>query len=150
MDIEKITELFKSIKDNPTVIIGLVFASIGTIASGSYVMITKYNEISAIVTGFDGVQGDAASALKKIDLLAQKVESIESRVNSLGDTLNKVQDKTSEALLAGRQGQTVAESTRTETRSQIQAIKSEVQIALDAVKTEMNALRKATTNRLGN
>ena len=40
--------------------------------------------------------------------------------------------------------------TANETRAQIVSIKAEVQAALDAVKVEMNAIRRATTNRLGN
>jgi hypothetical protein len=41
MDLNKIIELFKSIKDNPTVIIGIVFASIGTLINPKYLFFVE-------------------------------------------------------------------------------------------------------------
>ena len=62
MKLEEIIKLFESIKDNPTVIWGIIFASLGTIASVSYVGITKYNEVNAIISGYDDTSSDAATA----------------------------------------------------------------------------------------
>jgi hypothetical protein len=142
MDLNKIIELFKSIKDNPTVIIGLVFASIGTIASGSYVVITKYNEIDGIVTGYAETQAQASKAVRDIEYLKE-------RVNSQAETIMKLQEKAGDGYMLAREAKVVADSTQKEARSGIAGIKSELDIQNNSLRSEMQAIRRATVNPLG-
>jgi hypothetical protein len=60
----------------------------------------------------------------------------------------KLQDRTSEALMSAREGKTISDSSQKEVRSQLTLIRAEVQASLDAVKAEMNALKRASTNPL--
>ena len=142
MDLNKIIELFKSIKDNPTVIIGLVFASIGTIASGSYVVITKYNEIDGIVTGYAETQAQACKAVRDIEYLKE-------RVSSQAETIMKLQEKAGDGFMIAREAKVIADSTQKEARSGIAGIKSELDIQNNSLRSEMQAIRRATVNPLG-
>ena len=143
MNIEKILEVIKSIKDNPTVLVTIVFASIGTIASGSYVAITKYNEISAMVSGYDDTSSDASTAKRKVEALTEKV-------NTQQETIIRMQEKLSEALINAKEAKIIAESTQKEARASANAQKVELEVTASSLKSEMNSLKKATTNRLGN
>jgi ABC-type phosphate transport system auxiliary subunit len=143
MNLDKIIELFNSIKNNPTAIIGIVFASIGTIASGSYYLITKGNEVNSIITSYDETAGQASSALRKVEVLTE-------RVNAQQEAIIKLQERTSEALLNAREAKIVAESTQKEARASANATKVELEVTAQSLKSEMNTLKRATTNRLGN
>jgi hypothetical protein len=50
--------------------------------------------------------------------------------------------------MAARESRTISESSQKEVRSQLTLIRAEVQASLDAVKAEMNALKRASTNPL--
>lgn len=143
MKLEDITKLLESIKNNPTAIWGIIFASLGTIATVSYQAITKYNAVSAIVTGYDDTSSDASAAKRG-------VESLTERVNSQQETLIKLQEKTSDALLDAREAKITAESTQKEARASALAQKTELDATANALHSEMNSIKRATTNRLGN
>lgn len=143
MNFDKILELIKSIKDNPTVLVTIVFASIGTIASGSYIAITKYNEISSMISSYDDTAGDASSAKRR-------VETLEKRVQEQQETIIRIQERLSEALINSKEAKIMAESTQKEARASANAQKVELDATAQAIKSEMNSLKKATTNRLGN
>lgn len=141
MDLNKLIELVKNIKDNPTVIIGIVFASVGTIASGSYYIITKANEINSIITNYDETAGQASKAIREVEYLKEKV-------NSQSETIIKLQEKTGDALMNAREAKVVADSTQKESRSAVAGIKSELDIQNNALRSEMQAIRRATVNPL--
>ena len=143
MKLEEITKLFESIKNNPTVIWGIIFASLGTIGTVSYQAITKYNAVSAIVTGYDDTASDASKA-------KDGVEALTARVNSQQETIMKLQEKTSDALLDAREAKIIAESTQKEARAAALAQKTELDATTNALRSEMNSIKRATTNRLGN
>jgi len=143
MKLQEITKLFESIKENPTVIWGIVFASLGTIATVSYQGITKYNEVTAIISGYDDTSSTAADAKRKVDNLVE-------RVNAQQETIMKLQEKTSDALLNAREAKITAESTQKEARSAAIAQKTELDATTLALRSEMNSIKRATTNRLGN
>lgn len=142
MDLNKIIELFKSIKNNPTVIIGIVFASIGTIASGSYYIITKANEINAIITNYDETAGQAKKAMREVEYLKE-------RVSSQAETIIKLQEKAGDGFMTAREAKVIAESTQKESRSAIAGIKSELDVQNNSLRSEMQAIRRATVNPLG-
>jgi len=143
MKLEEITKLFESIKNNPTVIWGIIFASLGTIGTFSYQAITKYNAVSAIVTGYDDTASDASKA-------KDGVENLTARVNAQQEPLMKLQEKASDALLDAREAKITAESTQKEARASALAQKTELDATTNALRSEMNSIKRATTNRLGN
>ena len=142
MKLEDLKSLFDSLKNNPMAIWGIVFASLGTIGTASYQGITKYNEISSMVTGYDDTASTASTAHRKVETLIE-------RVNAQQDAIIKLQERSSEALLNAREAKIVAESTQKEARASANATKVELEVTANALRSEMNTLKRASTNRLG-
>jgi hypothetical protein len=142
MKLDEIKEILNSLKNNPMAIYGIVFASIGTIASASYVGITQYNKVASILESFDDTAGTASSAKRKTEVLEEKV-------NNQQESIIKIQEKLSDALINAREAKVLAESATKEARSSANATKVELQIQTEMLRSEMNTLKRATTNRLG-
>lgn len=142
MKLEDVKSVLDSLKNNPMAIWGIVFASIGTIATVTYQGITKYNDISAIVSGYDDTASTAGAAHRKVETLIE-------RVNAQQEAIIKLQERSSEALLNAREAKIVAESTQKEARASANATKVELQVQTEMIRSEMNTLKRASTNRLG-
>ena len=142
MKLEDVKSILDSLKNNPMAIWGIVFASIGTIATVTYQGITKYNDISAIVSGYDDTASTAGTAHRKVETLIE-------RVNAQQEAIIKLQERSSEALLNAREAKIVAESTQKEARASANATKVELQVQTEMIRSEMNTLKRASTNRLG-
>ena len=143
MKLEEIVKLFESIKDNPTVIWGIIFASLGTIGSVSYVGITKYNEVNAIISGYDDTSIDAATAKRK-------VESLEKQMAEQRETVMKMQERLADTMINAREAKIIAESTQKEARASASATATQLEVTTSTLRSEMNSIKRATTNRLGN
>ena len=143
MNLDKILELIKSIKDNPTVLVTIVFASVGTIATVTYQGITYFNEGKEMVTTYGETASTASYAKRKVDLLEEKVISQQ-------ETIIKMQEKLSDALMASREAKVLSDSTQKELRAGLSAQKIELEVTAQSLKSDMNTLKRATTNRLGN
>ena len=146
---EKANTYVDWIKKN-TILVGILTTFLPAVFIGGYQAITELNkakdalsQFTDIVDGFDELKG-------KVKTLEQANENLKERLNTQQESMIKLQDKTSDALLNAREGKITAESTQKESRAQISSIRVEVQSSLDAVKTEMNAVKRATSNRLGN
>lgn len=60
-----------------------------------------------------------------------------------------MQEKLSDALMASREAKIVSESTQKEARASANAQKVELEVTAASLKSEMNTLKRVTTNRLG-
>jgi uncharacterized glyoxalase superfamily protein PhnB len=142
MKLDDIKELLNSIKNNPMAIYGIVFASIGTIASGSYVAITKYNEVKNIIESYDDTTGTASSAKRK-------VEALEEQVAQQRETVMKLQERLADAMINAREAKIMAESATKEARASATATSVQLEVTTQTLRSEMNSIKRATTNRLG-
>jgi hypothetical protein len=148
-DIEKLEEatnkLHKVIdwaKQN-TMLVGILVTIIPGVAVFGYNAITKFNEVKGMYQDFGDVSSNASSAKRK-------VESLEEKVQDQRETIIKLQERLAEAVMAAREAKIVSESNQKELRAGLAAQKVELQVTSDSLKLEMSAVRKATTNRLGN
>jgi hypothetical protein len=142
MKLDDIKSLLDSIKNNPMAIYGIVFASIGTICSASYVGITQYNKVSSILESYDDTSGTASSAKRK-------VEALEQQVSQQRETVMKLQERLADAMINAREAKIMAESATKEARASANATKVELQVQTEMIRSEMNTIKRATTNRLG-
>jgi hypothetical protein len=108
-----------------------------------YYAITELNKAIEIRDNFTQVAEDAALAKRKVLVLEEKLS--EQR-----ETIAKLQDRTSDATINSREAKIVAESTQKELRSGLAAQKVELDVTTSTLRSEMNTLKRATTNRLGN
>lgn len=126
-----------------TMIVGILITGIPAIGAFSYTAITKFNEVKGMYEDFDGVSGAAFGSKRK-------VEALEEKVQDQRETIIKLQERLNYAVMDSREAKIVAESVQKELRAGMAAQKVELEVTSSALRSEMNSLKRATTNRLGN
>jgi predicted ribosome quality control (RQC) complex YloA/Tae2 family protein len=125
-----------------TMVAGFIIAGVPAILGAGYTGITKFNEVKEMYEGYSETASSASAAERKAKILEEKVA--EQR-----ETIAKMQERLAEALMAAREAKIVAESTQKELRSGLAAQKVELDVTSSTLRSEMNTLKRATTNRLG-
>jgi predicted ribosome quality control (RQC) complex YloA/Tae2 family protein len=126
-----------------TMVAGFIIAGVPAILGAGYTGITKFNEVKEMYEGYSDTASSASAAERKVKIL-------EERVADQRETIAKMQERLAEALMAAREAKIVAESTQKELRSGMAAQKVELDVTSSTLRSEMNTLKRATTNRLGN
>jgi hypothetical protein len=126
-----------------TMIAGFIMMGVPAILGAGYTGITKFNEVKEMYEGYSSTATSASTAEKKVKLLEEKV--VDQR-----EVIAKMQERLAEALMAAREAKIIAESTQKELRSGMAAQKVELDVTSSTLRSEMNTLKRATTNRLGN
>jgi uncharacterized coiled-coil protein SlyX len=125
-----------------TMVAGFIIAGVPVILGAGYTGITKFNEVKEMYEGYSDTASSAASAERKVKILEEKVADQR-------EVIAKMQERLAEALMAAREAKIVAESTQKELRSGLAAQKVELDVTSSTLRSEMNTLKRATTNRLG-
>ena len=125
-----------------TMIAGILITGIPAILGAGYAGITKFNEVKAMYEDFDSVSGAAYSSKRK-------VEALEEKVQELRETNIKLQERLNYAVMDSREAKVVSESVQKELRAGLSAQKVELEVTASSLKSEMNTIKRATTNRLG-
>jgi uncharacterized coiled-coil protein SlyX len=126
-----------------TMVAGFIIAGIPAILGAGYTGITKFNEVKEMYEGYSDTASSASAAERKVKILEEKVADQR-------EVIAKMQERLAEALMAAREAKIVAESTQKELRSGLAAQKVELDVTSSTLRSEMNTLKRATTNRLGN
>jgi hypothetical protein len=126
-----------------TMIAGFIIAGVPVILGAGYTGITKFNEVKEMYEGYSDTASSASAAERKVKILEEKVADQR-------EVIAKMQERLAEALMAAREAKIVAESTQKELRSGMAAQKVELDVTTSTLRSEMNTLKRATTNRLGN
>jgi vacuolar-type H+-ATPase subunit I/STV1 len=125
-----------------TMIAGFIIAGIPAILGAGYTGITKFNQVKEMYEGYSDTASSASTAERKVKMLEEKVADQR-------EVIAKMQERLAEALMAAREAKIVAESTQKELRSGLASQKVELDVTSNALRSEMNTLKRATTNRLG-
>lgn len=139
---DKVQGLLNWAKQN-TMLAGIVITIIPAVGTFGYHVITSANELIGMYNNFGDVASDAASAKRK-------VIALEEKVNEQREVIAKLQDRTSDATINAREAKVVSESVQKELRAGLAAQKVELEVTSGALRSEMNTLKRVTTNRLGN
>jgi hypothetical protein len=126
-----------------TMVAGFIIAGVPVILGAGYTGITKFNEVKEMYEGYSDTASSASAAERKVKILEEKVADQR-------EVIAKMQERLAEALMAAREAKIVAESTQKELRSGMAAQKVELDVTSSTLRSEMNTLKRATTNRLGN
>jgi vacuolar-type H+-ATPase subunit I/STV1 len=126
-----------------TMVAGFIIAGVPAILGAGYTGITKFNEVKEMYEGYSDTASSASAAERKVKILEEKVADQR-------EVIAKMQERLAEALMAAREAKIVAESTQKELRSGLAAQKVELDVTTSTLRSEMNTLKRATTNRLGN
>ena len=125
-----------------TMIVGILITGIPAIGAFGYTAITKFNEVKEMYESFNDVASDASSSKRK-------VAALEEKVAEMRETITKLQERTADATINSREAKVMAESTQKELRSGLAAQKTELDVTTTTLRREMDSVRRATTNRLG-
>jgi Fe-S cluster assembly scaffold protein SufB len=126
-----------------TMIAGIALTGIPIVFGAGYTGITRFNEVKAMYESYDDVASTASKALRK-------VEALEEKNAELRETVMKLQERTAETMINSREAKVVSESVQKELRAGLSAQKVELEVTASSLRSEMNTLKRATTNRLGN
>jgi uncharacterized coiled-coil protein SlyX len=126
-----------------TMVAGFIIAGVPAILGAGYTGITKFNEVKEMYEGYSDTASSASAAERKVKVLEEKVADQR-------EVIAKMQERLAESLMAAREAKIVAESTQKELRSGLAAQKVELDVTSSTLRSEMNTLKRATTNRLGN
>jgi hypothetical protein len=126
-----------------TMVAGFIIAGVPAILGAGYTGITKFNQVKEMYEGYSDTASSASSAERKVKILEEKVADQR-------EVIAKMQERLAEALMAAREAKIVAESTQKELRSGLSSQKVELDVTANTLRSEMNTLKRATTNRLGN
>jgi Tfp pilus assembly protein PilO len=137
----KLQNLIDWAKQN-TMLVGILITVVPAIFVAGYQGITKFNEVKAMYEDFDSVSTNASVSKRK-------VEALEERVTELRETNLKLQERLNYAVMDAREAKVVSESVQKELRSGLTAQKVELDSTASSLRTEMNALKRSSTNRLG-
>ena len=119
-----------SLSLSPQMILGIILTVLPIIGGSAYLVITKYNQVDSVINDFDPA---------KIQALELQLKSQQERIASLQDASIRMQEKSSDALASSREAQALAKGNT-----------MEINAAITSMQEQMKALRKATTNPLGN
>jgi vacuolar-type H+-ATPase subunit I/STV1 len=125
-----------------TMVAGFIIAGVPAILGAGYTGITKFNEVKEMYEGYSDTAASASTAEKK-------VKALEEKVADQREVIAKMQERLAEALMAAREAKIVAESAQKELRSGLASQKVELDVTSSTLRSEMNTLKRATTNRLG-
>jgi hypothetical protein len=125
-----------------TMIAGFIIAGVPAILGAGYTGITKFNEVKEMYEGYSDTASAASSAKRRVEALEEKV--MEQR-----ETIIKLQERLGDAVMASREAKIVSESNQKELRAGLAAQKVELDVTSSTLRSEMNTLKRATTNRLG-
>ncbi len=126
-----------------TMLAGFIITGIPAILGMGYTGVTMFNEVKGMFQDFSEVASAASSAKRR-------VEALEEKVTEQRETIIKLQERLNFAVMDAREAKVVSESVQKELRAGLSAQKVELEVTASALKTEMNAVKRATTNRLGN
>jgi len=124
-----------SLSLSPQMILGIILTALPIIGGGAYLAITRYNEA---VSAIEEVKG-LGEMKTQINTLEVQLKAQQERVASLQDTSVRMQEKSSDALASSREAMALAKGNT-----------QEINAAITSMQEQMKALRKATTNPLGN
>lgn len=144
--IEAVTGKLQKVLDwakQNTMLAGIVITIIPGTAVFGYNVITKANEVVGMYNDFNEVASTASKALRK-------AEALEEKVAEQREIIAKLQDRTSDATINAREAKVVSDSVQKELRAGLSAQKVELEVTTQALRSEMNTLKRVTTNRLGN
>ena len=134
---------------SPTMIITGLLALISALGSGGYYGVTLYNRGMAAIEAVEGYKPyDDSELAEKVKKLEFESSNAKDRFLGLSDTTNKLTEKVANVTVTATEAKVLAESTSRETNSRLSGLKQELDSTSNALKNEMNNLRRASINPL--
>ena len=146
---------------SPQMILGLILTVLPVIAGSAYAGITFFNKMQATIEAVDSAKPyddtDLQETTKRLEI---EMKSMKERQLATAEQAVRIAEKASDAIALARETSAVARGSSAETKAVLDAqsrevnarltqLKNEIDNAVSNLRTEMNALKRATTNPLG-
>lgn len=139
--LDKIESAIKFIKEN-SVVVGFVLAAVPVIGGGFYTAITELNKAKDALSQFTEIVDEFGTLKSKVSTLEKDNTYLKERLQSQAEQIGKAQDRLTDAVLDSKQAKAKADTVERVTTQ-------ELKILGDAMRSELNAIKRASTNRLG-
>jgi hypothetical protein len=142
---------------SPTMIIGVLLATISALGSGGYYGVTLYNRAMTAIEAVETLEKYDDSDLKtRVNSLEIELKASKERQLATADALIRISENLTNAVALARESQATsksavvsAESVNREVQTRLDSIKKEVDSTVAQLRNEMAGLKRATTNPLG-
>lgn len=139
--LDKLESAIKFVKEN-SVVVGFVLAAVPVIGGGFYTAITELNKAKDALSQFTEIVDEFGTLKSKVSTLEKDNTYLKERLQSQAEQIGKAQDRLTDAVLDSKQAKAKADTVERVTTQ-------ELKILGDAMRSELNAIKRASTNRLG-
>lgn len=144
-DLDKLDKIEKAIKfaRENAIVLGFLGTAVPFIFGLGYTAITEINKAKDALSQFTDIVEQFSEYKSKVANLERDNASLKERLNQSNEALASTQMRLSDAYINAKEAKTKADQVeRTTTR--------ELEILGSALKSEITAVKRATSNRLGN
>jgi uncharacterized coiled-coil DUF342 family protein len=140
--LDKIEAAIKFAREN-AIVLGFLGTAIPFVFGLGYTAITELNKAKDALSQFTDIVEQFGEVKGKVATLERENNNLRERLQTQSDQIGKAQDRLTDAVLDSKQAKAKADSVERMTTQ-------ELKILGEAMKSELNAIKRATSNRLGN
>jgi predicted RNase H-like nuclease (RuvC/YqgF family) len=140
--LDKIEAAIKFAREN-AIVLGFLGTAVPFIFGLGYTAITEINKAKDALSQFTDIVEQFSEYKSKVATLERENATLKERLNQTNESVANTQMRLSDAYINAKEAKTKSDQVeRTTTR--------ELEVLGQALKTEIQAVRRATSNRLGN
>lgn len=140
--LDKIESAIKFAREN-AIVLGFLGTAVPFIFGLGYTAITEINKAKDALSQFTDIVEQFSEYKSKVATLERENAALKERLNQTNESVANTQMRLSDAYINAKEAKTKSDQVeRTTTR--------ELEVLGQALKTEIQAVRRATSNRLGN
>jgi biopolymer transport protein ExbB/TolQ len=140
--LDKIEAAIKFAREN-AIVLGFLGTAIPFVFGLGYTAITEINKAKNALSQFTEIVEQFGEVKGKVATLERENNNLRERLQTQSDQIGKAQDRLTDAVLDSKQAKAKSEAVERMTTQ-------ELKILGEAMKSELNAIKRATSNRLGN
>jgi uncharacterized coiled-coil DUF342 family protein len=140
--LDKIEAAIKFAREN-AIVLGFLGTAIPFVFGLGYTAITELNKAKDALSQFTDIVEQFGEHKSKVATLERENNTLRERLQTQSEQIGKAQDRLTDAVLDSKQAKAKADAVERMTTQ-------ELKILGEAMKSELNAIKRATSNRLGN
>jgi soluble cytochrome b562 len=143
---------------SPKTLLLVIFGVLAPISGTIYIGITTYNRVIAATEAIEASKPyDDAELKAEVNALKVQLSAQQSSVNTVKDSmvttsnqLVSMQEKVSNAIGTANEAKAITNGNVRETAASLLGVREEMKATRDSIETQLKALKRATSNPLGN
>ena len=143
---------------SPKTLLLVIFGVLAPISGTIYIGITTYNRVIAATEAIEASKPyDDAELKAEVNALKVQLSAQQSSVNTVKDSmvttsnqLVSMQEKVSNAIGTANEAKAITNGNVRETAASLLGVREEMKATRDSIEAQLKALKRATSNPLGN